>query len=218
MNAAAVLPGYALTATLLIMAPGPDSLLIIRNTVRGGLAGAGWISACGTLSGLLIWATAAALGLSVLVTASRVGYAILRLAGAAYLAWLGLTSLRIIGRGAGPPGSAGGRLPLQPETQHPKPGKLYVNGLACNLLNPKIGVFFVAVLPGFMSARSSVTALSLALGLWFVAETGIWLGTLSWLASRGARWLHGPSAQRWLRYATGVAFLGCAVRVAVSTR
>jgi threonine/homoserine/homoserine lactone efflux protein len=212
-----VLPGFALTATLLIMAPGPDSVLIIRNTVRGGRR-AGWITACGTLSGLLIWATAAALGLSVLVTASRVGYAILRLAGAGYLAWLGLTSLRLIRRGTGPGSNAGGRPSPQPETQHPKRGRLYVNGLASNLLNPKIGVFFIAFLPGFIPARSPVTALSFALGLWFVVETGMWLGTLSWLASRGAQWLHRPSAQRWLEHATGLALLAFAVRVAVDSR
>ena len=54
---------FALTATLVILAPGPDSMLVMRNTLRRGRS-AGWITACGTLSGLLVWAVAAALGLS----------------------------------------------------------------------------------------------------------------------------------------------------------
>jgi threonine/homoserine/homoserine lactone efflux protein len=84
--------GFALASTLVILAPGPDSMLVMRNTMRGGRR-AGWVTACGTLSGLTIWALAAALGLSALLRVSNVGYDILRFCGAAYLIWLGVTSL-----------------------------------------------------------------------------------------------------------------------------
>ena len=77
----AALAAFALAATLLILAPGPDSMLVLRNTLRGG-RNAGWITASGTMSGLLAWATAAAFGLSALLHASTTGYDILRIAGA----------------------------------------------------------------------------------------------------------------------------------------
>ena len=84
--------GFALASTLVILAPGPDSMLVMRNTMRGGRR-TGWVTACGTLSGLTVWALAAALGLSALLRVSHVGYDILRFCGAAYLIWLGVTGL-----------------------------------------------------------------------------------------------------------------------------
>src|SRR6516165_6239578 len=87
-----LLPAFALASTLLILAPGPDSLLVLRNTLRHGRR-AGWVTASGTLSGLLAWAAAAAFGLSALLRVSHLGYDALRLAGAGYLIWLGVSSL-----------------------------------------------------------------------------------------------------------------------------
>ena len=110
--------GFAAASTLLILAPGPDSLLVVRNTVRGGRT-AGWVTACGTLSGLTIWALAAALGLSALLRVSQAGYDILRFAGAAYLIWLGVTSLGVAGPLAAEQAKAG-----RPEPDEvPRPGE-----------------------------------------------------------------------------------------------
>ena len=89
--------GFALASTLLILAPGPDSMLVMRNTMRGGRR-SGLITACGTMSGLTVWAVAAALGLTALLRVSHVGYDVLRFAGAAYLIWLGAGSLGLFGR------------------------------------------------------------------------------------------------------------------------
>ena len=88
----AALPAFALASTLLILAPGPDSLLVLRNTLRHGRRG-GWVTATGTMSGLLAWAVAAAFGLSALLQVSHLGYDAVRLAGACYLLWLGASSL-----------------------------------------------------------------------------------------------------------------------------
>jgi threonine/homoserine/homoserine lactone efflux protein len=225
----AALLAFALTATLVILAPGPDSLLVMRNTLRGGRR-AGWITACGTLSGLLVWAVAAALGLSALLRVSHLGYDVLRLAGAAYLIWLGATSLRPRRRPAAPdvaggadePGGAGeaGGVgePAGLPAGRASHGRAYLNGLLSNLCNPKIGVFFVAFLPGFIPARASAAAFSLVLGLWFIAETGAWLATLAWLVARGAGWLRGSAAQRWAERVTGVVLIGFGLRLAAEAR
>jgi RhtB (resistance to homoserine/threonine) family protein len=203
--------GFALASTLLILAPGPDSMLVIRNTMRGGRK-AGWITACGTMSGLAVWAVAAALGLSALVRVSHVGYEVVRLAGAAYLIWLGVTSLGLGRNGAG-----------HAAAERPSPGparwaRVYLNGLLSNLLNPKISVFFIAFLPAFIPAGTSTAQFSLVLGLWFIAETGLWLFIVAWLAGHGARWLHRPSVQRWLSRFTGVVLIGFGVRLVTESR
>jgi threonine/homoserine/homoserine lactone efflux protein len=209
----AVLLAFALTATLLILAPGPDSMLVMRNTLRGGQR-AGWITACGTMSGLAVWAVAAALGLSELLRVSHVGYDILRLAGAAYLIWLGVTSLRSRrGAAAGGAGEPAG-WPAGPA----RGWRVFLNGLLSNLFNPKIGVFFVAFLPGFIPARASAAAFSLVLGLWFIVETGAWLAALTWMVARGVGWLRGSAAQRWAERVTGVVLIGFGLRLAAETR
>jgi threonine/homoserine/homoserine lactone efflux protein len=212
----AVLLAFALTATLLILAPGPDSMLVMRNTLRSGQR-AGWITACGTMSGLAVWAVAAALGLSELLRVSHVGYDILRLAGAAYLIWLGVTSLRSR-RGAAGAAAGGAGEPAGWPAGPARGWRVYLNGLLSNLFNPKIGVFFVAFLPGFIPARVSAAAFSLVLGLWFIVETGAWLVALTWMVARGVGWLRGSAAQRWAERVTGVVLIGFGLRLAAETR
>src|SRR5215471_3555667 len=127
-------------------------MLVMRNTMRGGRR-VGWVTACGTLSGLTIWALAAALGLSALLRVSHVGYDILRFCGAAYLIWLGVTSLAHFRRKktAERVTQAGGSAPAVPGPTAPgltapgltgpgtaRPRRAYLNGLLSNLLNPKI--------------------------------------------------------------------------------
>ena len=204
--------GFAAASTLLILAPGPDSMLVMRNTMRGGLK-AGYITACGTMSGLAIWALAAALGLSALLRVSQAGYDVLRFAGAGYLIWLGVTSLGLRRRTAEPtvPATRRGR-------SGGTGGRAYVNGLLSNLVNPKISVFFMAFLPAFIPAGVSAAGFSLVLGLWFIAETGLWLATVAWLANCGTQWLQRPAAQRWLGRITGIALIGFGLRLAAGSR
>jgi threonine/homoserine/homoserine lactone efflux protein len=204
--------GFAAASTLLILAPGPDSMLVMRNTMRGGRR-AGWITACGTMSGLTIWALAAALGLSALLRVSQAGYDVLRFAGAGYLVWLGVTSLGLWRRRTAEPA-----VPAGTRGRSAAGGRAYVNGLLSNLFNPKISIFFMAFLPAFIPAGVSAARFSLVLGLWFIAETGLWLATVAWLASCGARWLQRPAAQRWLGRITGVALIGFGLRLATESR
>jgi len=234
----ATLLGFALASTLLIVAPGPDTMLVMRNTMRGGRT-AGWVTACGTMSGLAIWAVAAALGLAALLRVSHIGYDVLRFAGGGYLLWLGVTSLGL-GRRHGPRDAAGTAWPSQEPTgqaqrlrrpaQEPagpaqEPARstatrvrAYLTGVLSNLLNPKIGVFFIAFLPAFIPAGVSAAQFSLILGLWFMVETGLWLGIIAWLADRGVRWLRRPTAQRWLGRFTGIVLVGFGIRLVTSSR
>ena len=205
--------GFALASTLLILAPGPDSMLVMRNTMRGGRR-SGLITACGTMSGLTVWAVAAALGLTALLRVSHVGYDVLRFAGAAYLIWLGAGSLGLIRRKRAAHTAAERPLPGPP----PARARVYLNGLLSNLFNPKISVFFMAFLPAFIPAHAAATQFSLVLGLWFIAETGLWLAIVAWLADRGARWLRRTAVQRWLQGVTGIVLIGFGIRLATEAR
>lgn len=211
----AELAAFAVLATLLIIAPGPDSLLVVRNTVRGGHRG-GLVTGAGTLTGLSAWAGAAAFGLAALVEASKIGYDVLRLGGAGYLLWLGVTSLRA---------RSGGLVDAtRPETSgRSGPGarglwRMYVMGTLSNILNPKIGVFFVAFLPGFVPSEAAVGPTTTLLGLLFVVETGLWLVLLSWLVHRGAGWLRRPDIGKAVERVTGVVLIGFGLRLAAEAR
>ncbi len=211
----AALLGFAVAATLLILAPGPDSMLVMRNSLRGGRR-VGVCTAAGTMTGLLTWAVVAALGLSSLLAASRVGYDVLRLLGAAYLIWLGATSLLPRLRARNEQGGDHDR----EVTRKPVIGlrRAYFNGVISNLCNPKIAVFFVAFLPGFIPHGSSIRAFSLLLGVWFALETGVWLMTLVWMTDRGVGWMSRPEIQRRLERVTGLVLVGFGVRLAIETR
>ncbi|WP_158607842.1 LysE family translocator [Nocardia panacis] len=196
---------FALPAALVILAPGPDTLLILRNTARGGRR-AGVLTSLGILSGLAVWIMAAAFGLSALLAASRLGYDILRFAGAAYLIWLGLAAFGMrLGRG-------------NQEAEQPDPtGPLglratYLVGVLTNLLNPKVGVLFLAFLPAFVPAGA--TSLTFfALGGVFLAESIVWLGVLVWVADRAALWLRRATIRRRADRITGTIMIGFGIRL-----
>jgi threonine/homoserine/homoserine lactone efflux protein len=152
---------------------------------------------------------------------SHLGYDVVRLAGACYLLWLGVSSLwPARGPHASPQAdpAAGYAGPARPAPGAAGWRRVYLNGLLSNLLNPKIGVFFIAFLPGFIPAGSPAPLFPLALGLWFIAETGAWLATLAWMAARGAGWLRRSTVQRWLERVTGVALIGFGLRLAAQAR
>ena len=211
----AALLGFALAATLLILAPGPDSMLVMRNSLRGGRP-MGLSTTAGILTGLLSWALAATLGLSSLLAASRIGYDVLRFAGAAYLIWLGVTSLWP--RHPRPSAEALSSDPAVAAIPALGLRRAYLNGVISNLFNPKVGAFFIAFLPGFIPPRASVREFSLLFGIWFALETGIWLATLVWMVNRGVVWISRSKIQRRLEKLTGLVLIGFGIRLATETR
>lgn len=190
--------------SLLILVPGPDNVLVVRAVLVGGRT-AGLRTAAGVITGLLVWALAAAAGLSALLAASRVGYDALRLVSAGYLLWLGASSLR----GAGRRTLAGTQAPgLAP------PG--YRLGVLTNLLNPKVGIFFVAFLPGFVPHGAPVGPTTLLLGALFVLEGAFWFWALIGIVARGTAWIRRPGLQRRLDRLTGAVLIGFGLRLALT--
>ena len=210
-----VLITFAIASTLVTLLPGPDFMLVLRNAFRGGRR-IGWWTAAGTTTGLALWAVAASLGLSSLVAASRVGYDALRLIGAAYLIWLGVTTLR----SRQPMLVEGVEEQRSLDLPSGRTGALraYLNGVISDLCNPKVGVFFVAFLPAFIPPHGSVSEFSLLFGLWNAVEVGLYFAVVVWLISRGTTWLHRPRFRRRLEQVTGAALIGFGIRLATEAR
>lgn len=201
--------GFVVFSVLLTLAPGPDSFLVIRNAVlRGRRDGMGTVA--GSVAGTLIWAVLAGVGVAGLLSASAEAYAAVKIAGAVYLLVLGLVTL--LGHDKSP--STGTR----PTGSRPvRSGWAAArSGLTVDLLNPKVGMFFVAVLPQFIGASAPRWA-PLALGAVDGAIAAVWLAALAVLAHRAARVLSTDRARRTLRHLTGLALVGFGVRLATDS-
>lgn len=202
---------FALAAALIVLLPGPDTLVMIRGLVRGGRT-RGVSTAAGILCGLAVWVSAAALGLSALVQASTVGYDVLRIAGAVYLIWLGVQSLLLRRDRAR---KADGTAPAAESRPRGLIGSGFGAGLLTDLLNPKVGVFFVSFLPGFVPAGASVGGTTLLLGAIYIAETAVYCALLVLLAGRVTAWMDAPRTRRRLDALTGSVLIAFGIRLAL---
>ncbi len=200
---------FAAAAALIVLLPGPDTLVVLRNLLREGRARAAQ-TVFGVLCGLTMWVLVAALGLSALLRASDDGYLALRFAGAAYLIWLGVQSLR--SRAAARPDAPTAEAPHA--RRRPLLGRGFVAGFATDLLNPKVGVFFVTFLPGFVPHGAPVGAVSAGLGAVFVLETALYFAILL-LVAGGTRLMTNARFRRRLDKGTGAVLIGIGVRLAV---
>lgn len=164
----ASLVAFALVAGLVTITPGADTMLVLSSAARGGV-GRGLATAAGTVSGVYCWGLAAAAGASAVLTASETAYAALKLAGAAYLLWLGATALRSSFRRA--PGGDG---PTHPDTEPTRSlSRAYLRGLLTNLLNPKVGVFYLSFLPQFLPRDVAVLPAGVLLTSVHVLEAAV---------------------------------------------
>ncbi len=193
--------GFALVAGLMTMTPGLDTLLVLRSALRDGRAPA-FATALGVATGCLVWGLAAAVGVSAILTASATLYAVLKLAGAAYLVYLGVRMLWSAWRGD---------VHLDADAPAPSPASApasFVRGLTTNLLNPKIGVFYVAILPAFLPPGYPPAATGALLALVHGVEVMIWFTGIILLAARARAWLSSRRAQRGLDAVAGAALVG----------
>jgi threonine/homoserine/homoserine lactone efflux protein len=198
---------FTLVAAVITITPGVDTALVIRNTLAGG-RGTGLRTSAGVCTGLVTWGLLSALGVSAVVTASRVGFDILRFAGAAYLVYLGARSLLGTRRRGVDDADVEPALPVRARAP-------YRNGLANNLLNPKIGVFYLTLLPQFVPAGTSVLGVSVLLASINAVEAMIWLSVITVAVTRARAVLRRPAVRRRLERVTGVVLIGFGARIAL---
>jgi len=197
---------FALLAALLTITPGVDTALVIRATLAGGRA-VGVRTAFGVCTGVVTWGLLSAVGVSAVLTASRVAYDGLRAAGAAYLLYLGVRTLLATRRDdAAVVDDAAVRSRLR------APFRV---GMLTNLLNPKVGVFYVTLLPQFIPSGAPVLPLSLLLAGIHAVEGILWLGLVAVVVSRVGAVMRRASVRRALERVTGVVLIGFGARVAL---
>ena len=204
-------------SAVVIATPGPDTALTVRNALLGGRR-AGIFTAAGIAVGQVAWSVATSLGLIAVLLASEPVFQALKLAGAAYLVYLGAQSLRAALRGRAPAdarlaGAGGARLGTF---------TAWRQGLISNLANPKMAVFFASVLPQFAPAGHGMLSALLALGLVFAVMTLSWLTLYAVTVARTGQLLRasraGRAVERAIDGAAGLALIGLGVRVAVEER
>jgi threonine/homoserine/homoserine lactone efflux protein len=191
-----LLPFLAISA-IVVVTPGVDMALVTKNALLHGRAAAR-ATALGVNLGIFIWTLGAALGLAAVIAASAAAFMAIKLVGALYLIYLGLRALL---------GSA------EP-TAIPARGSAFRQGLASNLLNPKIAVFFTSLLPQFVDAQHARPEDLLLLGVLFNCMGVVWLLTYAELAARGRDVLRRPRVKRTLDRLSGVALVALGVRLA----
>jgi threonine/homoserine/homoserine lactone efflux protein len=191
-------------AVVVIVTPGQDTALTVRNTLGGGRR-AGVRTAVGVVAGQAVWALAASAGVAALLVASEPAFVALKLAGAAYLAYLGgqalLAAVRRRPQPALPARAADG-------------GRELRQGLLSNLGNPKMAVFFSSLLPQFGDSFPVL----LGLGLLFCALTLTWLSAYAFAIARAGDVLRRPRVRRAIDAVTGTALVALGLRLATAER
>jgi len=200
---------FITTSILLNLTPGPDTLYILGRSIAQGRR-AGVASALGISVGSIFHTCGAALGLSAVLATSAWAFTVVKLAGAAYLIFLGVRAL----------------LEKQPELALPAHFKrrgataAFRQGILTNILNPKVALFFLAFLPQFIDVSAlSKTIAFVVLGLTFVTTGTIWCLVLAWFSSAfSARLRENRTFAAWLNRAVGSLFIFLGLRLAVAAR
>ncbi|MBB2483904.1 LysE family translocator [Mitsuaria sp. WAJ17] len=200
---------FLATALVLGFTPGPDNLFVLMQSATQGRR-AGLVVVLGLCTGIVVHTTAVALGLAALLAASPLAFTLMKAAGAAYLLYLAWGAWHA--PAADLPGSS--QAPAQPLAA------LYRRGIVMNLSNPKVLLFFFALLPQFVAAERGPVAMQLAvLGAVFIVATLITFGSIAWAAGLlGERLRRSPGLQRGLNRCAALVFAGLALRLATVQR
>lgn len=202
---------FLVASVLVTVVPGADMALVTRQVLLGGPRLA-QRTIMGNLTGICVHGAALAIGLSALLVASATAYTVVKLAGAAYLVWLGIQTIRSARRPAVTADAA-------PDGAGPvSPRRAYVQGLVSTVLNPKPALFFLTFIPQFIDRHESVLAQTLFLTALHVIVGLVWLSTYAQLVERARHALTRGRVRRWIEASTGAVLVALGVRVAVERR
>jgi threonine/homoserine/homoserine lactone efflux protein len=197
---------FALLAGVLTIIPGIDTTLVLRSALTQSRRHA-YATALGIATGTFAWGVAAALGAAALLAASEIAFTILKLVGAAYLIYLGVTMIVASFR----------KIDVFTEAQIKPNGSLWAafgRGAATDLLNPKVGVFYMALIPQFIPPGVPPVGMGLLLALVHVIESLVWFSLIIFASGYARAWLSSARVTRWIDRVTGgilIAFGGVLV-------
>ncbi|MFI0219474.1 LysE family translocator [Streptomyces lydicus] len=218
--------GFTAVAALLTVSPGPDFAVVLRTALSSGRRAA-LCSALGIAAGCFVWGLAGAVGLTAMLSASEAAYHALRVAGALYLMWLGVQALRSArrigsagaGSAASAPGRAGHESTVEPDSSAGPvtPLRAFRTGLLTNVLNPKVGVVYISLLPQFIPHGAPVVATTLLLVAVHAALGVLWLGGIAVAVHRARAVFQRPRVRQRLDQATGGVLLALGAAVGFET-
>lgn len=201
----ATLLAFTAAAAVIVIVPGPDQALLLQTSAAAGRPAA-VRTAGGVLLGIVLWGVASVAGLAALLANGSVAFRIVTVIGAAYLIWLGITALR----------SAVTASASAPKHEDRGSTGFFLRGLLMNCLNPKIGLFYLSILPQFLpgSAASALGA-ELVLFAIYVTVSALWLFGFAFAAGSLHPFLNRPRVKRSLDSVVGVILLGLGVMALV---
>jgi threonine/homoserine/homoserine lactone efflux protein len=194
---------------VIVVVPGPDMALVLQNGLARGRRAA-VETAVGINAGLLVWAVAAALGIAALLHASATAFTLLKLAGAAYLVWLGFRALLAAWRG-----TTGGL--REGESRQPRTSPSW-QGLLSNLLNPKIALVFTTLIPQFVDPAEPAVPQTLLFAAIFICMGLVWLTSYALLGAKIGTLVRRSVVRRVLNAVTGTVLVALGVRLAFERR
>ena len=187
---------FVIAAGALVVSPGPDTLLIVRYTLTSGRQ-VGFATVAGVQLGLMVHTLLAVLGISLIIASSPPLFKAVAVAGAAYLAWLGIQGLR-----------GGGKLGMNGETPPVGMARACRDAILCNVLNPKVILLFLALFPNFVDTRrDDVTAQLVTLAVTLIIVNVVWQAPIAWAADAIRRWLLQPRVIKGIDRITGAILL-----------
>ena len=213
MDAYSAIIAFSLAAALLTVTPGLDTALVLRTATVEGSKQA-MAAGTGVVAGVLAWGLLASLGLGAMLAVSEIGFRILQYAGAAYLIWLGG---RMVWNAVAPSSRQSDPQALAEAPARRADGWFW-RGLMTNLLNPKVGVFYVSFLPQFIPAGVPVVAFSMGLAAIHAAMGLVWFAAITLATRPFSRLLRRPAFTRGVDGLTGTVLIGFGLRLALERR
>ena len=198
---------FVFVASLLVMSPGPNGVLIAKTVPTSGRS-AGFANIAGFVAAFYVHGALSILGISILLVQSAVAFAIVKYLGAAYLCWVGIKALIEAVRAVEPSGKIA---PAQSRRTHLK---AFVEGFLTNALNPKVSMFYLAAFPQFISVGDGTAASAFLLVFLHSAINAIWFAAMVLLFARLTAAASSTTFQRWLKGVTGAVFIGFGAKLA----
>lgn len=202
---------WALVAVIGAATPGIDLMIVLRSTLLHGRR-SGFGAVVGVELGHAVWAIASLIGLTALLAASTIAYDVVRIAGACYLVWLGCTAIwKSLPRNR-PTAAEAEAMPVQ------SPGSAVRSGMTSNLLNPKVGVFYISILPQFLPTVPSAAGWGVLLVAIALTIGTVWHAAIVLLATRARGILTRERVKIWLDRTSAAVMIALGVRLATEAR
>jgi len=198
---------FVLVASLLVMSPGPNGVLIAKTVPTSGRA-AGFANVAGFVAAFYVHGALSILGISIILVQSATAFAIVKYIGAAYLIWIGLRALYGAVKGIDSAQA------VSPARKRRTLLNAFVEGFLTNALNPKVSMFYLAAFPQFISIGQTSAASSFLLVFLHSMINAVWFGAMVLLFSKLSTVASKGNFQRWLKGITGVVFLGFGAKLA----